>query len=573
MDVRNTDRMTTPQSENGIDMVDKYAFNFTREAYNHHVPQQLTSGITVHVGSLAPLTTSLKQHREDVNNVSVPPLLPRKQEYHKGPKTIECVWVGMLPSPTALLHYYSRVGQPTEDTSGEGSSKKSATKRVKKTTTVSDMRKDEMNIFDFDRNALRVVAKKSDRVTKDTHLYALLQPAYADSLQGFKVGFDDVFYFRVFRDDDTKSDLPRKQATIAKIRASVFQNPTFATSQSPTPTTGESSNKAHKNTIASSPNSNLSVMATPTPPPGMLAIQHPSAASQRLKDDAWSSSKATPGKKKALKVKSKKRKAPHPIVDVLMKQRDDARKKARNEGYYVPPSDSDLRESVEEDDQDALPSPAEGSDESPVEDFVDTVLAGIDKRMHVSFEEDGDEAYPEHAVGAEDPEFLSHTEDLIEELARAEDTTTKEPKTVYFRGHNGQVINKNGKVVNSISLDRESYDGDDEAQSSRTSQTESAVLAEKVKELANKLATKQDVAGLQQALTMFRCIQNRRGPPKTSPLGVYFNVPSCKDIPIEDCAEQLKQLRVRTPRLFTMSLLYPLRLLNKRIQTGSIPRS
>ncbi|KAJ4414366.1 hypothetical protein N0V82_007974 [Gnomoniopsis sp. IMI 355080] len=509
MDVGSQGRATMPESDKCISLVDKYAFNFAREAYDHRVPQHLTNGITLHVGSLAPMTTSLKQHREEEGGYKLayrtPDLLPRPIELQKGHKTIECVWIGMLPCPNALSKIHSKVEKPTDDAGGEENSKKLSKK--KKTKTVADIREDEMEIIDYDQEALRIVAKKSDKVTKDTHIYALLEK-YEGHLQGFKVGFDDVFYFRDFRDDTTKSVMPRKQATTAKVRASIFPTAALAMSQSLTP--------------------NIDEVGQSVPAPSKPA---PKGKGKEKKDGS---------------VEPSKRKAEHPLIDIMMKQRGEARKKAKTEGCYVSPSDSEMSESVKDDDNSPMDQAGGHLADADKPSSDQHVSTAVHTPMNVDFgDRVADEAYSKHAVGAEDPGLLSpkELEDLTEQLTRAA-RTAEELKTLLAQGQNSnrQMINKVGEIGNPINTNNECYDGE-EGQSSRAPQTESDTLAGEIKELTNKLATSQDIAGLQQALTMVRCIQDRRDPPKTSALGICFNVPSSKDIPIEDCADQLTQLR------------------------------
>lgn len=538
-------------------MVDKYAFNFAREGYNHRIPQQLTKGITIHVGSLIAMTTSLKQHREEMEHNTaavhkdvIPSPIPHSNELQKGKYTIECVWVGMLPSPAALAQIKSKVDQPADDAVGEGSSKKPTRKRVRKTVSVADMREDELKIIGFDRDALRVVAKKSERTTRDTHLYALLNPSKFSKLcQGFKVSFDDVFYFREFRDDTAKSIMPRKQATIAKVRASVFPMDPHPASQSLAPTNAESS--AHAEVFMGTPSPPTSTVASKSP---TVASQSPTFSGRHAPQNTLSSSRFTRSKieKEEKKQECKKRKAQHPISNAIIKYRDEERKKSRAEGHYLPLSDVELRKSVENDDPDASADRSNNSNGgllsvanesfADVDEPVDHVPSAADNmHMDISFEEVDDNAYPEHAVGADDPRFLSHTDDLIKKLARADKVQPKVSKAVNFQGKDGRVIDKNGKVVSP-----KGRDGNEKGQRLCAAQKESSIVAGKIEELANELAAKQDVAGLQQALTMLQCVESRSGPPKTSALGIYFNVTNSKDIAMKDCAKQLKQLRVRT---------------------------
>lgn len=552
---------TTLQSEDDIDKVDKYAFNFVREAYDHRVPQQLTKGITFHVNSLAPMTTTLKQRREEVNDDSTPTLLPQPHEYQKGSKTVECVWIGMLPSPDAVLQMQSQLAQSSEEPGAEGNSKKPTKKRgLKKSRTVSNMRDEEMKIIAFDQNALRVVAKKSDKVTKDIHIYALVQPHYTSALQGFKVGFDDVFFFREFRDDSAKSIMPRKKAAIAKIKASVFGN---VMSQSRAPTAEQSLDQSPSATTALSPLSSLSSTNTPTPPPGLLSTRK-SSVSRPSRNFSTSEnthgvsdlSQLVPSEESKIALgsrKSRKRKAQNPLLDVLMNQREEARKKAKAEGYEVPDSDSELHDTVENDDQKSTDVNSQDDDlsMSSVNDYSaddDVVIAhdsstshDIHKAMKSQRDLD-DEAFPEHAVHRHDPGFVNHMNDLINLFALEKSTADKSSHKTPFRLGIDQGVNKDGQGVSSGSTDREDHDSDEPLAHSRNS----AVLANKIKSLANELANEHDVVGLQQALTMVRCVRKRRGPPKTSALSLYFNVTNSKDVRIEDCVEQLKQLRVST---------------------------
>lgn len=552
---------TALQPEDDLDKMDKYAFNFAREAYDHHVPQQLTNGITFHVNSLAPLTITLKQRRDEFNDVA-PTLLPQPNEFQKGFKTVECVWVGMLPSPPAVLQIQTRLDQPSEEAGTEGVSKRSARKRsLKKTSTVSGIRDDETKVIAFDQEALRVVAKKSDKITKDIHIYALVQTHHTSNLQGFKVGFDDVFYFREFRDDTAVSIMRRKQATVAKIKASVFHGVAHAVSQSPAPT---AENHTLHSLAALSPLSSLTSVASPTPPPGNLYTPKPHVTRSSRKVStgeaiygASSLSRLTSHKEATAKerTESKKRKAQDPLFDVLLNQREEARKRARAEGYDVPDSDSEVHESIEGDGQKSLADHSQDCDVSigSVSDYSEDAdeLVGhgsstsYDFCMNMSSQNgDDDQGFPEHSVRRHDPSFVNHMNGLIDQFAFEKPTAGKAHQKASFRLPNERMIDKPGKAVNPTSTHSEDHDGDDEEESSRAHSRKSAGLVNKIKSMAHKLATDQDVVGLQQALTMIECIRNRRGPPKTSALGLHFNVPNSNVIQMDGCAEQLKQLRV-----------------------------
>lgn len=557
------------QQEDDIEKVDKYAFNFVREAYDHRVPQQLTKGVTLHVSSLAPMTTTLKQRREEVNDDTTPTLLPQLNEYQKGSKTVECVWVGMLPSPDVVQQMQSKFDQPSEETGGEEHSKKPIKKPIKKrglkkTNNVSGMRDDEMKVIAFDQDALRVVAKKSDKVTRDIHIYALVHPHSTSQLQGFKVGFDDVFFFRDFRDDTARSILPRKKAAIARIKASVFRNVTNAVSQSPAPTAEQSLDQSPNATTALSPLSSLSSMVTPTPPPDNLSTRKTQVARPSRKVSTGEATHRVSRLSRLVSIKkakteksteSRKRKAQNSIFDVLMNQREEARKKAKAEGYDVLDSDSELHDSVENDDQKAADDNSQDGDIAmgSVSDYhpdADVVVGhdsstSHDIHMDISSQSDvDDEAFPEHAVRRHDPGFVNHMNDLINRFALEKSRADKGSHRAPFRHQVGQRVDKRGKAGSSSITDREDRDSDEEGPSFRAHPRNCAALADKIKSLVNKLATDQDVVGLQQALTMVRCIRKRCGPPKTSALSLYFNVTDSKEIRIEDCAEQLVQLRV-----------------------------
>lgn len=232
-------------SEEGIDMLDKYAFNFDRDAYNHHVPLRFTNGSTLYVGRLHPQTTNLAQHYEDAEAKdeadACPPLIPHELEVmSKDRKAIQCVWVGMLPgdekrSKSAPVTIQPQAQPTVDEAQVDGSAKRKASKKGKKGTRIIDLIPGEMNIISYDPNALRVVAKKSKKITQKWYLYALINPDPVTKLcQGWRVGSDEVFYFKAFRGDEAKSYQPRKRITQEKVAMVIFPSepkPSAAASQ------------------------------------------------------------------------------------------------------------------------------------------------------------------------------------------------------------------------------------------------------------------------------------------------------------------------------------------------------
>lgn len=236
------ERAMTPQSEVGIDKLDKYAFNFKRGAYNHRVPQHLTTGSRLNVAKVTSQPT-LAQYRQKLHETGeeekCPPLIPmqvERAEIYWGP--LDCIWVGMLPSQASHRQGSVLPIQSSADIGAYGNNvlsdtKKKPTKKKAPTyASVRDLAENDITVVPFDAKALRVVAKKSNKATKTWCLYALVVDSSRIGLcQGYKVSMDDVYFFKGFRDDLAKSFMPRKQATQELIRMKIF--PTLP---SPAPT-------------------------------------------------------------------------------------------------------------------------------------------------------------------------------------------------------------------------------------------------------------------------------------------------------------------------------------------------
>lgn len=226
------ERAVTPKSDDGIDKLDKYAFNFQRVAYDHQVPPPLTTGIQLNVAKVHPHIT-LAQHRqkrpETGKEEECPPLLPSEVETQKSfNDCVKCVWVGILPGQASKQRQGSAM--PAQSSVGTGAvhendtPKKPTRKRVIIHGSVMEMAEEDMAVVPVDKNALRVVARMPTRAIKKWRLYALVRDSSQSSVlcQGYAVALDDVYFFRAFRDDRAMSFQPRKQATQELIRVKMF---------------------------------------------------------------------------------------------------------------------------------------------------------------------------------------------------------------------------------------------------------------------------------------------------------------------------------------------------------------
>lgn len=219
------ERPATPQSEGSIDTLDKYAFNFHRDAYDHQVPRHLITGVSVHVSKLA-IKTSLDQHYHTAQEKGLadvcPPLVPHEHELQELDfNNIPCIWVGMCLSPQRRDQDNAARLQTSNDANGEGSSKKPSKKKAK-LASIADLSEDDMRILPFDPNALRVVVKKGDKTTRCWPTYALLNPNQDNLCEGFTVPAEGVYFFKQFRDDKAKSFSARLGAMRAKVRTKMF---------------------------------------------------------------------------------------------------------------------------------------------------------------------------------------------------------------------------------------------------------------------------------------------------------------------------------------------------------------
>lgn len=211
------ERTVSSAGEESVDVLDKYAFNLDRKAYEHGVPIHLTVGTVIYARKLS--TTTLAQHRNDAGCEGVcPPLVPAPAEGRKSmtSKSIECVWVGMFPSQ-------DQADEPSDGNAGEGSASKLVKHKAKPKASIADLSKGSMKTIPFDPNGLRVVARRSDKAAKAWFLYVLVNPADDNKrCEGFKVEFEKVYYFRQFRDDVERGFQARRVAMKERIMEKTF---------------------------------------------------------------------------------------------------------------------------------------------------------------------------------------------------------------------------------------------------------------------------------------------------------------------------------------------------------------
>lgn len=480
-------RASPSQSHNGVSSLDKYAFNFDRDAYNHQVPRRLTVGIALNVGKLDG-KTSLAQHYEEAATKGqanvCPPLLPLSQEIPKpSSKNSVCIWVGMLPSTGQMTQDNPILLQAPIESGGEGNSRTPAKKRARGSTSIVDLSEEEMNIVPFDPNALRVVAKKSDKITKAWVLYALISPNTSDKIcQGFRVEFEKVYFFKAFRDDEAKGFQSRKLAMKEKIKAKIFpalSPPDVGQFPATAPTVKyqqavNAASSVHKHCPSRQMKRSARHALPDRPAKRLLAIEHHSDTLGALVNQKLTTNSATTR------------------VYAL------ANGKLNDNGSR---SKSVLR-----------------ADHSPTHALDNEELM-------------------------EDLDF--DTMDLDEASSKKTTKGKGQVKSVMFWDEGGQTLD-NSRVVRPSSLQRDGVVADDDEKDSPwlVNQQKAANLAKDITKMANKLADQTDIAALRQGLTMLSCLQHRQGPTKASALGLYLNVPTNEDLDPKICLHKLDELFV-----------------------------
>lgn len=477
------ERATTPQSENGIEILDKYAFNFNRGAYNHRVPQRFTGGMNLKVARLYPHSITLAQHRQKLDETGerevCPSLIPVPNEI--GPRSqsdVECVWVGMLPSQTSTQHSGAKIAQLPVDAAfqeadiSDNIPKKPVRKKAPVSGSILHLTEDDMTVAPFDPNALRVVAKKSNKATKNWYLYALVNPSPRTELcEGYKIGMDDVYFFKQFRDDQAKTFMPRKHATQEQIKAKIFSPlsiPTFSGSPRLLDNTSTVPNTAATQAKTGETN-------------GGLGLVHQA----RPWDD--------------------------PITSAMMQ--------------YISqtggPKNSSLEDNMER---------CEDKD-------LDGTGVDLESSSGLAFatgEQDGhdDQIYPSPMTAATEAARGSYQNEMIEELKDEHVKFSKlkqRIKFIMFQDTESQHLDKYGAPIqfdDAGSAVVHDGDGDYHLPRGRNMMKEAARLTEQITEVINRLAAREDVAGLDQALTVLKSLEHGRRSSGASVLGLYLNVPA-----------------------------------------------
>lgn len=507
------------QSEGGVDTLDKYAFNLDRDAYSHRVPHHLTTGMLVNVSKLD-CRTSVTQHRDEAqkNGLSdvCPPLVPHEHELQeRGLKTLQCIWVGMLPSQERTDQNNTIQPQASDDANGAGSSKKPPRKKARPSASIADLNEDDMKIIPFDPNALRVVVKKSDKPRKSWCLYALLNPNQDSLCQGFRVPFERVYFFRQFRDDEAKGFQARQFAIRAKVKAQAFP-------------------------------------ATPAPD---VEQSLATSAVQAFKIPNTETTKA-----RHTLAKDKPDGAPSMTGDVILDRMRNEISRAKQGSEIA--GQANVRNSLQSYDRSL-------SSDSTLEDLHAELENDGLNDLDLDFEDygsaacvgraGGEEAYPEHAVAATDANYIEYENEMIGRFLRANSKTALDgsgnqhskkgkDKISALETNNDQVVSNRNEAIqlsSPSSLCSRGYAVVDEHEPGSQMESQAVVLARRMVDAAIELAAQGDVAVLRQGCRMLDCLKNRGAPPKTGALGLYLNVPTDGTSDASDCAPMFDELLVR----------------------------
>ncbi|KAI3394592.1 hypothetical protein diail_2515 [Diaporthe ilicicola] len=520
----------SPEPEAGaVDHLDKYAFNYSGQAYDHRVPQYLAGGTTLFARKLTQVTTIAGHLATDnIRNQHVSPsLVPHALEMKRSPKTIECVWVGMLPTPQGSLNDAAstsvRPGNQADSTSpaaqdGETSAvdaqihdpstgPKKLPKKVKK--GIVDIEVNQLDVIAYNPNALRVVAKKSTNpAVKAWYVYALTRPdSNSELCQGWKVNFEEVFFFKAFRDDTTTGYMKRRHATHAKIKAMIFPADLAPASIPQSP--------------ASAKQSGARISLSPAQDFGSLPTPKSSAKkkdSVRVMNGPVSSRAPNAG----IEPDQDGNEAAKPVDNV------------QNGDTFV--SDNTLAARSE---PTGLKIGRSNTDHPIVTGIV--------------CEDEEEDAYPEHAISPTSRTYKDFVEDMVRKLSVVEPTEAKtgekrkrgtsepiEERVATFRRNTGGSSTSNEHA-------RSGENGAEPA--SFVAQQDTDHLVKKLKSLVNNLARSQDIAGLRQCVTMVQCIEKRgRSGPKSA-LGPYLSVSSERDIDPRACCGKLREILDLFPSL------------------------
>lgn len=490
------------ESEEDLDRLDRYAFSCTGQGYEHQVPQHLTGGITLFAKKLTQGTTivgHLDSAEKDNKRTVCPNLVPHELEMKRATKTVECIWVGMLPNPRSS-HKHAVSASAQSDETPKSSNK--AQKKAKKIQAVINLKDGQLDIAPHNPNALRVVAKKLSKAFKVWHLYALTTSGDNSELcEGWKVNFEEVFFFKAFRDDTAAGLKKRRTATELKIRAVILP-----ADDTPAPSS-ESSTPVKRSTSC--------VSATATPTPGGLPSPGPSD-----------------GKGKALQVVCDTVEKETSIGDKLDQDGDDSGGPAGSVEDSNGP-DADQHEAVADPGNlDMTPSATEQSE-----------LAGN------VYGNGDDDAYPEHAVSSTSTPYQDFLDDVLRESCVK---PGEKRKRVAFDPSCDEAASTRRKTGDGPGSSTDARDGSEGGGSaSFMVQRHTGHLVTRLKGMIEKLAAKQDVAGLRQCVAMVESIEKRGAPGPESALAPYLNVTSRKDASRRACSEKLREI------LVSLSIFWP----------------
>lgn len=520
-----------PESQDDLDRLDKYAFSYAGQAYDHRVPQHLTGGITLFSKKVTQGITILEHlesaENQDKDNIC-PSLVPQEVEMKPTTRSVECIWVGMLPNPQnssnrtasasaqpdSQADAASVAGQEGGDNAaaktkldGTSNTTKKVQKKAKKGLPIVDLEDDQLSIVPYHPTAFRVVAKKLARTVKTWHLYALTAPTNNSKLcEGWKVHFDEVFFFKAFRDDTVAGLMKRRHASDSKIKAVIFPpEATPALIDQPSTSVKRSTSR---------------VSAPATPTPGGLPSQKP------------------PGRK-----------------GEASRTARDATANKDSEAGDIPDQDGDDAETPADSVEDGKGSDAgkqSAAEHEPRE--PDPVHQETDQPEQTGTVCDyGDEdAYPEHAVPATSPSYKNYLDDLmmcaISGVEPTHLTRGEKRKRVAFELSCEELANTRRKMSDgprSSACARDNLER--EGSASFVVQQNTDHLARKLKSMIDRLAAKQDVAGLRSCVTMVKSIEKRGCPGPESALGPYLSITSKKDADPRACCGKLREILVGFP--------------------------
>lgn len=496
---------TSSESEDDLDRLDKYAFSYASQAYDHRLPQHLLGGTTVFAEKVT-MGTTIYDHLDSADNegknFGYPDIVPSKLEMKRTPKAVECIWVGILPEDSRDSGDDAAEVQPH----GAPKALNKGQKKAKKVQSVIDLEDDELDVVPHDPHALRVVAKKQNKPVKVWHLYALATSDSGSKLcQGWKVPSEDVFFFKAFRDDTVAGLMKRRQATDHKIKAVTF----------------------------------------PAIPASVPQVSPSLAQStSRVSDPATPATGSLPSPEAS----GEKEKSSRPLRDATAKQ-------SPEDGDGLAQGDDHAGNSanIVEDDNSPVVDKEPPAGLEP-KDLENAQLAAKKPEIIGTVHDDGDEdAYPEHAVSSTSSVFKDFLDDMVRKLSVVEPEGLKpgqKRKRVAFNTGCDEVANSRRKTGGDSRSDTQVRDGEDGGAKTASFVTTQQInsFALKLKGMVNKMVAKQDVAGLRQCVTMMECIDKRGSPDPTSALAPYLSISSKKDADPRHCNGKLREILVSPPR-------------------------